>query len=387
MAMLFNAMVLVFVMLSSGQASTKPTHHSIEPMTLIRGVQATRESLKSGRFEYKVKVKFNIPGVNSPMDHDHFTMSFLDKKLRLEQSSTKYITYDSNLPFQSKQDARISRPEGDTKRKQGWDKWSILSIYDGTQMIQTAALESSHNRRVFYSEPAGPGFVQHGFFIDPRLMGLCVSGGADESVASCLYLDKIKSMILIGKEVIGANEAWHIQCAFSHVDSELHLWIGDVEGFPIYRVISKSSNSNEINMQIDSEYKQPVSKYFIPVKVHRRSSIDANGKARIDMLFEEVSSDYAPHLQAEFFSIKGMNLPPGTSITDARIKKLVGYWDGEKITQDINAINLAPTQLAQVNAARINWKWWGIFAGCVLGLILLVWFVIRIRQRYQATAS
>ena len=357
----------------------------MDPMTLIRGVQSTRESLKSGRFEYKVKVRFNIPGVNSPTDDDHYTMYFLNTKMRIEQTSTKYFVRQKvdRLPNEKNEDIKPPLKLGGPES--GWHQLKYLSIYDGTQMIHTTYSDSNQDRQVAFGNPAGPGLVQHGYFIDPRFMGLSAVGGANESIDSCLNLGKINAMKIVGKEVIGTNDAWHIVCNFPQKNIEQHLWIGDGEGFPVYRMIIKNTLKSEINEQIDSEYRQPVNKYFIPVKVHRRSSIDANGKARIDMLFEEVTSDYAPSLQDDFFSIKRMKLPPGTSVTDSRINKLIGYWDGEKITPDINAALKARQQLAQAETSSFPWQQWAMWMGGIMGLLLGCWFILHWRRRRQAS--
>jgi hypothetical protein len=307
-----------------------------EPLALLRGVVAARQAVTTGRFEYVVRLGGAEPSMRGGQS---VLLSYVvdGAKRHVKQVQRNLVIEPPDA--ESKQQ-RLVGMNFDREQfvKLGLGKWRETTnrvIYDGTQMIAASSLATNIN----LDKPAGPGLAQYGLFFDLRALGLFITGGAEETVESSLEVNVPNAASVLGREKIGDRDAWHVILRFHHTEGsqiEKHLWIGDQEGFPVYRTVNKEGS--RVYRQVDCEYRDPIKTNVLPIKVRRQDDIEGNGVARLEMALEEVKAEYGAEVNAEEFTLASLKPAIGASITDRKLMRIVGYWDGTGITTDLAAV-------------------------------------------------
>jgi len=345
-----------------------------DPMVLLHGIEAARNNLRSGRLEYSVTISGREPSLSRGQ---HFSIRYVfdGDKRRLEQRQRVLM---------------IDPPETETKQNKlvslnydydafirlglgSWDELSTRVVYDGTQMIDLH--EDNTTSRVRFAKPAGAGLAQYGLLFDPRMFGLFVRGGTQETVASRLNYANAKGVKIVGRDTVFEHDAWHLVLDMPLVNprdpnstSEIHIWVDDIEGFPVYQIQDRIQG--KVHTEYDCTYRDPIKNNVLPIRYRRRHDLDEHGRARVEMVFEEKQAEYSITVDPKEFTLAALNPRFGSRVFDERVRGMRGFWDGQQITKSLRS---AKEQLRHTpfGVAANPWVQGRLWVWILLGSILV----------------
>ena len=100
---------------------------------------------------------------------------------------------------------------------------------------------------------------------------------------------------------------------------------------PGFRVLQYKIKDRDIDIQIDSEYSD--SAFFpFPTRVKILRKID--GETQFDRTITVQEFKVQKSFPPETFTLTSLNIPLNAMVTDYRINRIIGYWDGEKLVDD-----------------------------------------------------
>jgi hypothetical protein len=168
---------------------------------------------------------------------------------------------------------------------------------------------------------------------DPRILGLTDFMNQKTSVQDCLLYTRRKDFSVQDSELNG-KKCNLIICNDDYGHCELFI------EEPGFRLLRHTYESRYIDIQVDAEYSNPK---FLPfptkVKILRKQGKTKEdveqGKKKEEIVFDhtivvtnvEIKKSFPP----ETFTLASMKLPVNATVTDYRINRIVGYWDGEKL--------------------------------------------------------
>jgi hypothetical protein len=200
---------------------------------------------------------------------------------------------------------------------------------------------------------------------DPRILGLSDLTPADSSVKSLLWYENAKELLVIGSEVVNGISVWHVKAAMSNAES--HYWIEE----PSFRVHRRTIKWSGGDIAINSEFDADDRRSPFPKRVEVKRT---EGREVSSRIFQVASFRAGGNVAPERFTMKSMELPLNTAVVDYRINRIVGYWNGEGLSQGPVLQN---QQLAEPSTPqkRTQLRFWviginiGVFSVlCVLGV-------------------
>jgi predicted nucleic acid-binding Zn ribbon protein len=213
---------------------------------------------------------------------------------------------------------------------------------------------------------------------DPRMLGLTVVMNQATSVTDCLLYTRRNNFSTQMTELNG-KKVHLVVCD----DGDDH-WEFFIEE-PSFRLLRKTLESPYIDMQIDSEYLNPKF-YPFPSQV---KAIRKEGKEHKTIRFNrtitvtnfEVKKSFPP----EMFTLASLNLPLNATVTDYRINRTIGYWDGEKLVDDPVRISVQERQeIEEMLQQRQQHNQIVRYIMGTIGVLLIVFAVVlMIRKRVR----
>ncbi|MDR2642785.1 MAG: hypothetical protein LBC74_08315 [Planctomycetaceae bacterium] len=147
-------------------------------------------------------------------------------------------------------------------------------------------------------------------------------------------------------------------------------------GFHILKCSIKLPLNNEYSLE--SEYNNPA---FFPFPTQIRA-MHTKGKDKEVIVFDrtitinevEIKKSFPP----ETFTLKGLNLPLNTDVTDIRIHRRLGYWDGEKLVDNPVKISAQESKKLELEKAQNSPGFYlrVVFIG--LGILLILPAIIKL---------
>jgi hypothetical protein len=325
----FCALAAPFVAL----AWLSPAFAHPDPHALLRGVEASRSGVVSGQFEYRLQVHGTRPGLREPIER-YLKMEFDGNKVKCEQRSRELVISPPDEQAK-KQRLRAMNYDRGAFVRAGLGQWEdivIKKVFDGSQVLGASGQKSAG-----ISAPPNPRSEgTAGLLFDPRTMGLSFHSHFWETIEYCLGYREASSVVCRGQEKVGGQLAWHVIVSKARGPGqdpvERHFWIGDQEGFPVYRCELQTKDT--LRELIESDYENPVATHVLPVRVRINGKFDAKGKPTVDMVFEQVKGAYGVAIDPATFTLKGLDLELGASVTDNRLQQVVGYWNGTDLSPD-----------------------------------------------------
>jgi hypothetical protein len=181
-----------------------------DPLKLLQNVRRARHRIASGIIEFDIL----IIGTASRDDDTNSIkrkIQFEDGHLWAESFTTqhRYVTPIAGGP---EAEAIIKRADSMPRIKairegliESFPSHSV-GYYDGETVTEYLETDEGRPRTVIeISERSGLGVF------DPRCLGICSVLGMWTTIDGCLAFDGAKSVLLIGKEAMEGNLAWHIQ--------------------------------------------------------------------------------------------------------------------------------------------------------------------------------
>jgi hypothetical protein len=205
---------------------------------------------------------------------------------------------------------------------------------------------------------------------DPRTLGLSDTMVVDTNCRSYLWYDGAHTVKLDGVEKLGNATVSRVKATRGNVTST--YWIQE-PGFQVHRRLVESEFAR---IDIISTFSSAHGDSPFPTRVEALKT--ANGKSwnTVWNISEfEVGIDISP----ERFTVAAMDLPIGTVLSDYRINRIVGYWDGQGVSQEPIAMVTDGGSRALGVGSGAHRPW--LFAlGSVVVICVVGWIV---RRRWQ----
>ena len=257
-----------------------------DPITLLKGVESAREQIPPSRLIIKSRYIFLASPSEIITNGGEYLVIF-----NRERRYFKLITGDPAI--------------------QTLFTGSEAIVYDGTPMVEIRNLDMQKTEYLF----------------DPRIIGITFWYGWKDTIHGCLSLgDQASKIELIGKEQIDNKDVWHIRLTKEN-DPYLvrDFWIDDKNNFRVYQCKDCFSNGTNLECNISKSYYESEEYPWLPSRVEIEIHNDI--KQRIQVL-KGTANLKIPENQ---WSLAGMEIPKNIEVTDIRVLRRIGYWDGKRL--------------------------------------------------------
>lgn len=265
-----------------------------DPLTLIQGIESAREQIPPSRLLIK-----SITMVRN-ITNEHIHWVIFDKERR-------YYKRTNGPPVQTLFNG------------------SEAIIYNGNSVI-IRNLDS--------------GTADH--LYDPRLLGITTSYIWYETFQSALPYRKSSKIELIGQEKIEDKDAYHVRLIQPVRDQKriIDLWIDAKNNFRVYRYEECSEPREMRNCGITRSFYEYDNYPYLPSRVETEDYV--NGNLRFKTMTQIIYAEANVKIPETTWSLAGMEIPKNTPVSDVRISKLIGYWDGKRLIPQVDHKPLHP---------------------------------------------
>jgi cytochrome c biogenesis protein CcmG/thiol:disulfide interchange protein DsbE len=154
------------------------------------------------------------------------------------------------------------------------------------------------------------------FITNPQLLGLSTSLFIESTVRNCLAYEEAKSMKLIGMEPVEGIPAWRVE-VLSKYNNTLNFWIDAAHP---ERLLKQSCGQDEVLSRYDRSGSP------IPSEIIRKDY--RNGKPRMEIRYVLSNVKFDVSVPASTWTLAGLGMKIGTSVSDNRVSRTIGYWNG-----------------------------------------------------------
>lgn len=162
---------------------------------------------------------------------------------------------------------------------------------------------------------------------DPRVIGLEDDPHCSLAVNVCFWYENVDSMAIVGVEKRGDVEVCKIRVNRSAWNSTREYWIDESE-FRVHRLITDLEG---FHLDIVSEFTDPRIPAPFPSRVTTRREVAGQIPDRREFVVKSLELD--AKIDPERFTLQTMDLTPNTPVVDYRISRIIGYWNGEGISE------------------------------------------------------
>jgi hypothetical protein len=190
-----------------------------------------------------------------------------------------------------------------------------VSAYDGT-----AVLEYRESR----GKPDGTligemGHGNHAWHFDPRCFGQVMLSYAT-TLESGFATDGAESVTLIGKEIVEGGAAWHVEVKWPSYTADYWISVANPEW-----LLKKAVMGDVVVSRFDP--KRPRD----PLPIETVETARDGAVIR----YRRLTSQYNIPVDPEFCTLASLGMARGTEVTDVRVHRRIGYWDGKGLSQDL----------------------------------------------------
>jgi hypothetical protein len=163
-----------------------------------------------------------------------------------------------------------------------------------------------------------------------------------------------------------------------------HYWIDDREGFHVHRYRREDLGGNTV---IDSFYDERSAGPIPSRVIHREYRKD--GKLWREIRFEVTKAQFNKPVNPNVGTLASLDLKPGDEVSDVRLGKRVGYWDGQGVTEDYaRAVQLGQARVSGENWEQAQPRWlYLLLAALVLIVLAGVIYVVAARIRRKPASG
>jgi len=160
---------------------------------------------------------------------------------------------------------------------------------------------------------------------DPRIIGISTEYSWEDTIQSCLLLNRVSKVELIGKEKIDNKDTWHIRLTRERDFIVKDFWIDDKNNFRVYQFKECYGNDTNLKCRIAKSYYENKEYQWLPSRVEIETY---DGIKRTIQILRTEADVKIPETK---WALAGMEIPQNTPIVDQRIPKKIGRWDGNQI--------------------------------------------------------
>jgi len=336
-----------------------------DPVSLLRGVEESRRSVRSGRIELFLQYKQYLPPFPDG-DGVKVRIQFQDEKRTLVQHMRVFVLSGKDPNQEANLKRMMATADYEAAIRAGIGKWenkTIYSTWDGTNCFQ-------------YGTGFGAGFKKHegggiDHLSDPRLLGLHANS-VDETLEFCLPHRAGTNPTLFGRETIAGASAWHVSIK-PHPEVEFHYWIEPERDFRLHRFEYRAAFRTDVRV---SEFEGDAA---LPARM-TLSSYTREKKLKREMLLRVDKVKLNVSVDADVGTYRSVGMPPGEPIADERIGQRLGFWDGEEIVDDLATAIRRGAEREAARLRKLRWRWAALVTAIGVALVF-VGFGVRRRLR------
>lgn len=244
-----------------------------------------------------------------------------------------------------------------------------VTLLDGTEVY---FLSRGKHSDVAVSDLDARESVRGGFLFDPAILGLTDLLSVHSTVKSCLHYQTAEDVELVGQEELNGVDVWHVKLSLE--DYIFEFWVEE-PAFRVHRTVTAWPGTR---IQIDLGY-EPGNPSPFPSWLHHKRTIDGQVRreGKVTIKDFKIGAEFEP----DHFTLKGMDVPINTPVVDYRIKRRIGYWDGEGLSEwpvDLRKDD-RPNGL-EGSREEVRSSRWALFFGSVV-LIVVCGVVWRLQRR------
>ena len=318
-----------------------------DPRMLLMAVAKARQRITSGTVEYQVVAEQHFRPGPAVTNHFHLLGRFDGPKVRFEQFVREYA-----YPYvadEAKQQEAVKR--ADSLDREAAVQAGLLNsfeshhvtAYDGTAVMDYRESDGKAEG-VTIDKPGNSG----GFIFDPRCLGLSASVYVENTVEQSLWYASAKSVELTGEESVDGLPAWHVRVQ-AWPGAPLEFWIEIAH--PEW--ILKYAYGSDVTF---SKYGTDSPNDALPNEVTTMTF--RNGVPFMKERFVRSNSSFNVPVEPSSFTLGGLGIAVGTTVTDVRIMRSLGYWTGSELSEQPvfeKTESTVPPASLEVQLARLNY--------------------------------
>ena len=354
------AMVVASIALTGRAEATPP-----DPFALLRGVEASRDQIKSGRMEMTA-VLVDPQSPRSDASRIRLKISFDASGRRIDQFD-RSLSIDGATPAIAEANGKKLRAMGNDRAEfvrlglGHWKDTHVRSAYDGMQFMQYAEDQGAYVK--------DPSKGSADFVFDPRVLGICGQYLMTHSVPTDLAYRHAKSISLVGTEEVAGHPTWHVRVIRKH-DLEYHFWIEDSADFVVHKCENIGPNTKVTIASRFDESRRPLA--GMPNWVEVRE--DRHGRPYRLLTITVDKSEYNVPVDPGQWTLAGLGMPIGEMVIDQRIHRVVGHFDGQGLTTSL------PDAIRKAQESRWRPLHWGMAFTGLIALAVLAAALVRRRD-------
>lgn len=307
-----------------------------DPVKLLRTVMRARTKIHSGIIEFQYSLERFNKG-RRETNQLRFAATFDGDKLRFESFGQDFAyTFDED---EARQNDIVKR--ADSMSKQAAVNAGLLEAFsshhtlvrDGMALYDFWLAGNQGPRTVIDDVAKGTA----NYIFDPRCVGLTTFLSVNGSVESCLGARQAK---FVGVENIDGFQAFHVRVE-SAGGEVLDYWIDQDRP---ERLIQQTYGLDIVKSKFDDlNLNDP-----IPIEVSTMSF--RNGSLEYNSRLVRSKASYNEPVDQTNFSLAGLGMPVGTEVSDNRIHRMIGYWNGLGLSENLPKTN----ELFSTNTPKLN---------------------------------
>jgi hypothetical protein len=283
-----------------------------DPLALLRGAAAARESVKSGRLEiaYRTVAPANLAREGT------VTFEFAgDKRTVAQTTDLFFINPGASGKFDTVGDRAKAEKMGlgKTKRttmKYGWDGQRLANYWSGSSQA------GYHNTEGGTTS----------FSFDPRTLGINIYHSFSVGIEIGFGLVNPRSVALVGEERVGDRPAWRVK-VINVNGAESHYW---VEGRSPFRVLRRQYVASDESAVLESRYDSTSDSPLPSEEVTRWYG--KGGRLISEFTMKVTKMELDRPVSDKVGTMASLDVPVGTEVYDQIAGKQLGYWNGDGIS-------------------------------------------------------
>jgi hypothetical protein len=350
-----------------------------EPIALMRGAIQAREAIKSGLIELDYR---QISMRNGQAEgRAKLAIRFDESRWTIEQRARSprikgYSREETEAKYQQYQAMRGTATAEDIERS-GVARYVdsvVRTAYDGHRYCQ-------------FSNTGGAGYREFkdgtgDVMFPPRMFGLTFHYNSQQDLPEYLnLLSGAKSSKCIGPEPIGEVSVWHVEFDLGPSRCLCHYWIEDKWPFRVHRVELRSEAQHDI---LTADYNASPAGSPLPTRVATKNVVKTKtiNERELTATRMELNGSVGDRIG----TIASLDLPIGHTVSDEASGKILGYWDGTKISSDpsvadnprTNEIVVGENKSVNPSVFQSFWIW--IVGLGLVTLALVARYTYRVRR-------